>query len=176
MDCPTCLRHQNGELVQKFRHAEHELVATAQRLLRTAGDPLSAVIRFLHERPENQSLPGYVVNKVLLEAFEDQEKIPALVRILAAHVSEIGRHNNVIDIVNGHPATERWGHLLIKQTGRIKFEVAFERGKLVLNNISGLIGVEHGVELPLERIMVQPPKLIVTAKLGLLRPQRILDI
>jgi hypothetical protein len=47
---------------------------------------------------------------------------------------------------------------------------------MVLKNIQGLIGVEHGVEVPLEKILVQPPKLIVTVRLGILHPQRVVDI
>jgi hypothetical protein len=155
---------------------ESELVDIAKRILRTASDPISAVIKFLHERPENQSLPGYVVDRVLLEAFESPERIPGLVRILAGQVREISRHRNVIDILKDHPAAEKWGNYLIKQANNIKFEVGKERDKLVLKNIGGLTAVEHGIEIPLDKIIVNPPKLEVTLRLGLLRPQRIIDI
>lgn len=155
---------------------EAELVEIARRMLRGASDPISAVVRFLHERPENISLPGYVIDRVLLEAFESQERIPGLVRILAGQVREISRSRNVIGILKEHAGVERWGNYLIKQADSIKFEVAKERDKLVLKNIGGLIAVEHGIEIPLDKIIVNPPKLEVTLRFGLLRPQRIIDI
>jgi hypothetical protein len=155
---------------------EQELIDTAKRMVKTASDPLTAIIKFLHERPENQGLPGNLVNKILLATFESPENIPGLVRILASHMREVCRHKNVIELVNEHPAAEKWGSFIIKQKERIKFEVAFERGRLVLNNIHGLIGVEHGVECPLEKILVVPPKLIVTVRLGLLHPQKEVDL
>lgn len=153
-----------------------ELIDVAKKILRTASDPISAVIRFLHERPENQTLPGYVVEKVLLETFESYDRIPGLVKILAGQVREIVRHRNVIELLKEHPAAERWGNYLIKQADLIKFEVAKERDKVVLKNIGGLVAVEHGIEIPLDKILVNPPKLEVTLRFGLLRPQRIIDI
>ncbi len=159
--------------LQKF---EAELIEIASRMLKNAGDPFSAVIRFLHERPENVSLPGYVVKKVLIETFGEQEKIPALINILANNVKEIIRHSNIIELINESPAMERWGNHLIKQKERINFEVGKEKGKLVLKNIAGLLAVEHGIELPLEKILVNPPKLEVTLKLGPLRPHRTVDM
>jgi len=165
-----------GENAVPALGAEHELVAAARRLIKTASDPFTACINFLHDRPDNAPLTGHLVNNVLLEAFGDKEKIPALVRILSAHVRQIARRKNVIELVNEHPAAENWGNFIIKAKERINFEVAFEKGMLVMNNISGLIGVEHGVELPLEKIKVQPPKLIVTVRLGLLRPQKEVDM
>lgn len=155
---------------------EAELIEYAKRILRTASDPISAVIRFLHERPEHVSLPGYVVERVLLEAFESREHIPGLVRILAGHVREISRNRNVIGIIKDHAAVEKWGNYLIKQSDLVKFEVGRERDKLVLKNIGGLVAVEHGIEIPLDKILVNPPKLEVTLRFGLLRPQRIIDI
>jgi hypothetical protein len=155
---------------------EKELVEVAKRILRGASDPITAVIRFLHERPENISLPGYVIDKVLVETFESREHIPGLIRILASQVREISRSRNVIGILKDHPAAEKWGNYLIKQADSIKFEVAKERDKLVLKNIGGLVAVEHGIEIPLDKILVNPPKLEVTLRLGLLRPQRIIDI
>jgi hypothetical protein len=89
---------------------------------------------------------------------------------------EVCRHKNVIELVNEHPAAEKWGNFIIQQKERINFEVAFECGKLVLKNIHGLVGVEHGIECPLEKILVVPPKLIVTVRLGLLRPQKEVDL
>jgi hypothetical protein len=171
MDCSNC---SPDDVFVKQR--ETELVDMAKRILRTASDPISAVIRFLHERPENASLPGYVIDRVLLEAFESQERIPGLVRILAGHVREISRKKNVIDILKEHAAVEKWGNYLIKQADQIKFEVAKERDKLVLKNIGGLVAVEHGIEIPLDKILINPPKLEVTLRFGLLRPQRIIDI
>lgn len=175
MDCASC-KDSNRQLVQKLISIEHDLVDTARRVLNRAQDPFSGVIGFLEERPENVSLPGYVVNKVLVETFGDMEKVPALIRVLAGHVREIIRQSNVINIVNEHPNAERWGNFIIKQKEKINFEVCWDKGKLMLNNIQGLVGVEHGIELPLEKIQVSPPKLIVTVKLGLLRPQRVVDI
>jgi len=117
-----------------------------------------------------------VVKKVLVESFGGVEHIPGLVSILAGHVKEIVRQSNVISIVNEHPAVERWGDYIIKQRERIRFELGRERGKVVLKNIVGLNAVEHGLEAALDRILVNPPKLEITLKLGLLRPQRIVDI
>ncbi len=155
---------------------EHELVDVARKILKQASDPFSGVIRFLHERPEDTSLHGYLVNKVLLETFERRENIPGLINVLAGHVKEIIRQSNVINIVNEHPAVERWGAYLIKQKERIRFEVARERDKLVLRNIVGLNAVEQGIELALDKILVNPPKLEITLKLGPLRPRRVIDI
>jgi len=171
VDCNCCSKDDPAK-----HKPDVELIDIARRMVRTASDPISAVVRFLHERPENISLPGYVIDRVLLEAFESQECIPGLVRILAGHVRSISRHRNVIDILKEHPAAEKWGNYLIKQADNIKFEVAMERGKLVLKDIAGLIAVEHGIEIPLDKIIVNPPKLEVTLRLGLLRPQRIIDI
>lgn len=184
MDCICCQKEKlNQKLITKFHTIETDLVDKASELvdkakkhLRTASDPISAVIRFLHERPEDASLRGLVMAYVLRETFGEEEKIPGLVRILASHVREIIRHSNVIDIINEHPAVERWGKYLIKQKERIKFEIARERERLVLKNIVGLTAVEEGMELPLEKISVQPPHLVVTVKLGILRPNRVFDI
>jgi hypothetical protein len=159
-----------------LRKLETELIDVAKKILRTASDPITAVIRFLHERPEGQSLPGYVIDKVLLETFESDDRIPGLVRIIAGSVQTINRRSNVIDILKDKPASERWGIYLIKQSKNIKFEVAREHNKLVLKNIGGLFAVEHGIDVPLDKIVVNPPKLEVTLRLGLLRPQRIIDI
>lgn len=155
---------------------EADLVEVARRILRSAGDPFSGVMQFLHERPENTVLNGELMKKVLHESFGDPDKIPGLVKILAAHVREIIRHSNVINVVNERPAVERWGNYLIKQKERIAFEVSQDNNYLVLKNIVGLIAVEHGIELPLEKILVKPPNLIVTVKLGILRPQKVVEI
>lgn len=161
--------------MQKLLDGE-QLVEVARRMLKLAGDPFSGVIRFLHERPENSSMTGHVINSVLLETFGDREQIPGLIRLLATHVREIARQSNVINIVNEHVAVERWGNYLIKQKERIAFEVGKEKDKLLLKNIVGLIAIEHGIELPLEKILVHPPNLIVTVKLGLFPAQRVLEI
>lgn len=175
VDC----RCQDGLInrqLQKFEKMEGELVDVAKRILRTASDPISAVVRFLHERPDDSSLPGYVIDRVLVEVFDSEQQIPGLVKLLAGHVKTITRHRNYIDILKEHPGVERWGSYLIKQTETIKFEVAREKDKLCLRNIGGLIAIEHGMEIPLDKILVNPPKLEITLRLGLLRPQRIVDI
>ena len=177
MNCPSCGKEiLNVQLLQKLAGVEHELVDVAKRLLKSASDPFSAVMHFLHERPEGMSLQGHLMKRVLLETFGDPEQIPGLVSVLAGHVKEVVRHSNVISIVNEHPAVERWGKHIIKQKERIRFELGRERGKLVLRNIAGLAAVENGIEAALEQILVNPPKLEVTLRLGLLRPQRIIDI
>jgi hypothetical protein len=164
---------QSSDAVRKL---ESELIDVAKKILRQASDPITAVIRFLHERPEDQSLPGFVIDRVLLATFEEDARIPGLVRILAGQVRHISRRSNVIDILKDKPANERWGSYLIKQHKNVKFEVAKERDKLVLKNLVGLSAIEHGIEVPIEKIVVNPPKLEVTLRLGLLRPQRIIDI
>jgi len=177
MNCPCSHKKTaNRILISRIHNIEQELAEAAKRVLRNASDPFSAVIKFLHERPEDASLTGYVMDYVLKETFGEEEKIPGLIRILASHVHEIIRHANAIDIINEHPAIERWGKYIIKQKERIKFEISRERERLVLHNIVGLFAVEHGVDVPVEKISVQPPKLVVTMKLGLLRPQRVVDI
>lgn len=173
MDCRCAGRELLKEQLQKI---EGDVVDVAKKMVRTASDPISAVVRFLHERPEGQSLSGYVVDRVLLEAFETTEEIPGLIKVLAGHVREIKRTRNVIGILKEHPAAEKWGNYLIKQQERIMFEVGRERDRLVLKNIAGLFAVEHGVEIPLDKILINPPKLEVTLRLGILRPQRVVDI
>jgi hypothetical protein len=163
-------------LLSKVQDVEDELVVIARNILRGASDPLSAVIKFLQERPENASLTGYVMDRVLTETFGEREKIPSLVKVLASHVREIIRQSNVINIINEHPAAEKWGDYIIKQTERIKFEISKERDLLVLKNIAGIFAVEHGVQIPIECITIKPPKLIVTLNLGIIRPNRIVDI
>jgi hypothetical protein len=174
VDC-QCEQANNHQLVQKLVNMEQELVEVARQILKTASDPFTGVIKFLHERPENNSLPGKLVTTVLHQTFGNEE-IPGLIKIMSGHVREIYRNANVIDIIKEHPTAEKWGNFIIKQKDRIKFEVGLEKGRLVLNNIQGLIGVEHGIELPLEKITVSPPNLIVTVKMGMLHPQRIVSI
>lgn len=176
MDCACFTDESSNGPLQKLLDMEQELVDVARKVLKSAGDPISGVIRFLHERPENTSLPGQLVNRVLLGAFGDREQIPALVKLLSAHVREIARSSNVISIVNEHPAVEKFGQYVIKQKEKIAFEVAKEKDKTLLKNIVGLVAVEHGMDLPLEKILVQPPNLIVTVKLGLFPAQRTLEI
>ena len=166
----------DNELRSKLHDLHHDMVDNAKRLLKTASDPVTAVIRFLHERPEDATLYGYVMDYVLKETFSDGTKMPELVKILGMHVHDIVRHANVIDIHNEHPAAERWGSYLIKLKERIKFEVGKEKDLFVLDKISGLTAVENGIELPVEKISIKPPQLIVTVKLGILRAQRLVDI
>lgn len=177
MSC-NCCRDESAinAIGQKLLGKEQELIDAAQRFLSKATDPFTGVINFLHDHPEDSSLPGLIVNRVLLGAFGDPEKIPGLIRVLASHVHEIARKSDVINIINEHSAVEKWGQYLIKQKEKIAFKVCNERGKLLLNDIVGLVAVEHGVELPLEKILVSPPNLIVTVKLGLLRPQKVVEI
>lgn len=176
VNCCCCGKDHNGQFMQKLKTVETELVDVAKRFLKTASDPFSGVINFLHERPDHTSMPGYLINGILLDCFGSQEDIPGLIRILSSHVKEICRHANVIDIINEHASAEKWGTFVIKQKERIKFEIGRERGLMALKNIQGLVGVEHGIELPLEKILVEPPKLIVTVRMGLLHPQRVVDI
>ncbi len=153
-----------------------EMAESARRLLKTASDPFSAVIRFLHERPENVSFNGLSIRTVLNDAFGTPEQIPGLVRLLSIHLKEVVRQSNVIAVYNEHFSQADFGGYLIKLKEQIKFEVGKEKDKLVLKNIAGLICVEHGIELPLEKILVNPPKLEITVKLGLLRPVKAVDI
>ncbi len=163
-------------VLSKIQDVEDELVAMARNILRGASDPISAVIKFLQERPEDVSLTGYVMDRVLTETFGGREKIPSLVKLLAGHVREIIRQSNVINIINEHPAVETWGDYIIKQTERIKFEIGKERDLLVLKNVAGLFAIEHGIAFPVEAITIKPPKLVVTINLGIIRPNRIVDI
>jgi hypothetical protein len=166
----------DAALLIKIQDVEDELVSLARNILCSANDPVSAVIKFLHERPENSSLTGYVIDRVLKEAFGEYENIPVLLKMLAAHVREIIRHSNVINVINEHPAVEKWGDYIIKQTERIKFEIKKERDFLVLENIAGISAIEYGIAIPIEKITIKPPKLIVTLNLGILRPSRVVDI
>jgi hypothetical protein len=175
MDC-ICKNVPDSALKDKLLAMHQDLVDAAKRILRSAADPVSAVLRFLQERPEGTSMAGYTMNYVLLEAFEDESKIPGLVKILAGHVLEISRHANVIEMVNSHPAAEKWDQYLIKLKEKVKFEIRRERDLFIMDRIVGLTAVEHGIELPVELIKVEPPDLIVTVKLGPLHPKRILSI
>lgn len=153
-----------------------DMVDLAGRFIRSASDPFSAVIKFLHDRPEQVSLAGPSVKQVLLKSFGSGEQIPGLIGLLSKHVREIVRQSNVIAIYNEHLAQEHWGGHLIKLKEQVRFEVSKENNQLALKNIAGLICVQHGMELPLEKILVNPPKLEITVKLGLLRPVIAVDI
>ncbi len=166
----------NPQLRQKLACVEQDLVDIAQRILKNAGDPFSAIVRFLHERPESDSLPGYLMKTVLAETFSEKEQVPALIKVLAGHVKEIIRYSNVINIINEHPVTEPWGPYLIKKTSSICFEVGKEKGHLVLKNIKGLICVEHGIEVVLDKILVVPPRLECSLHLGIVPMKRLVDI
>jgi hypothetical protein len=171
MEC-ICVNKPDSALRLKLKDMHEDMVQRSRRILRSATDPVSAVLHFLKERPEGASLAGYVVDHVLYETFEDHANIPELVKILAGHVREITRQADVIDVINEHAAIAKWGNYLIKQKERIKFELQKERDIFVMNNIVGLTAVEQGVELPIEKISVQPPHLVVTVKLGVLRPKK----
>lgn len=176
MKC-ECGGHEEPEKkVLKLETEIAEMAESARRLLKTASDPFSAVIRFLHERPENVAFNGMSIRTVLNDAFGTPEQIPSLVRILSGHLKEVVRQSNVIAVYNEHFSQANWDGYLIKLKEQIKFEVGKEKDKLVLKNIAGLICVEHGIELPLEKILVNPPKLEITLKLGLLRPVKAVDI
>ncbi len=178
MDCLCCkaTNAQSKTLLKQLCGSEQELVIAARRILGGANDPFSAVIKFLHERPEGNSMAGYVMDYVLTETFGEPDKVPSLIRVLAGHVREIIRQSNVISIVNEHVSIEKWGTYIIKQTERIKFEVSKERDLLVLKDIVGLFAIEHGIAVPVEKITVKPPNLVVTINLGLLHPKRIVEI
>lgn len=162
--------------IHKLETDISEMAEAARRIVKTASDPLSAVIRFLHERPENAPLHGHSMKRILLDAFGSSENVPGLVRLLSAHVKEVVRQSNVIAVRNEHFSQDNWAGYLVKLKEHVKFEIAIEKDKLVLRNIAGLVCVEHGVELPLEKILVNPPKLEITVKLGLLRPVKAVDI
>ncbi|MBX9686310.1 MAG: hypothetical protein K2X27_06380, partial [Candidatus Obscuribacterales bacterium] len=109
-------------------------------------------------------------------SFGSYEQVPGLVKLLSAHLKEVVRSSNVIAIYNEHFSQADFCGYLLRLKEQIKFEVCREKDKLVLKNIAGLVAVEHGIELPLERILVNPPKLEITVKLGLLRPVKAVDI
>lgn len=162
--------------IHKIESELAEMADNAKRLIKTASDPFTAVVKFLHERPENVSLNGASVKSVLLDAFGNYEEIPSLVQVLSEHLKEVVRHSNVISLANEHFSQADWCGYLIKLKEQIKFEVAREKDKLVLKNINGLTYVEHGIDLPIERILVNPPKLEITVRLGLLHPVKAVDI
>lgn len=175
MKC-DCSEREKHQVLDTLVHIERELVAVAKRMVSTATDPFTAVIRFLHERPEGTSLPGFVVDRVLLETFGHPERIPGLIHVLSKHVDEIRRHSNVIKIVSRHSVVERWGHYVIKKKEHVKFEVVREKEKLVLKNIVGMNCVENGIEAHLEKIVVNAPKLEVFCRFGFITAKRVVDI
>lgn len=172
----SCNSAGDANIKEKIEEAEADLINLAQNILRTASDPITAVIQFLQERPENAILRGTVIHNVLAGAFGEYENIPGLVKVLTGHVREIIRHANVINIINEHSTVEKWGSHIIKQTDKIKFEIAKERGIIVLQNIGGIFAIEHGISVPIEKITIKPPKLIVTLNVGLFRPNLTVDI
>lgn len=176
MNCSCPGNELVSKQIHKLESELAEMADSAKRLLKNASDPVSAVIRFLHERPENVSLHGHSVKSILLDAFGSPDQIPGLVRILSDHLRMVVRQSNVIAVHNEHFSQADFCGYLVKLKELIKFEVAKERDKLVLKNIAGLVCVEHGIELPLERILINPPKLEITVKLGVLRPVRAVDI
>jgi len=177
-NCDCCERKaMNSQIKETLEACEAELVEAALRIVKGASDPFSGVIKFLQERPEGVSLHGYLVNRVLLQTFGSMEEVPALIRALTSHVHEVKRQRNVISLYNEHPTAERWGSYTIKLKEKTSFEIGIEKNCLVLKNIVGCFGSENGLEAPLEKIMVRSPKeLVVTVNLGLLHPQRVLEI
>lgn len=155
---------------------EGEIIDIAHKLMRSATDPFTGVIRFLHQQPENQALSGTIVKSILLDVFEKPEQIPAIVKLFSGQVRHIVRRANVIDIINEQASQQAFSGHLLKLKDRIKFEVGVEKGCTVLKNIAGLIAVEHGLEVPLDKIIINPPKLEITLRLGLLRPHRTVDM
>ncbi|HMW91030.1 MAG TPA: hypothetical protein PLI59_19350 [Candidatus Obscuribacter sp.] len=177
INCDFCKRQTlDAQILETLMSCEKDLVEVARGIVKGASDPFSGVIKFLQDRPDGASLHGYLVHRVLMETFGSVDEIPGLIRAIASHVREVIRQSNVISIVNEHPTTERWGSYIIKQKERMRFEVGMEKDSLVLKNIVGLVGMEHGVEAPLEKITVKPPKLIVTLNMGILHPQKVLDL
>jgi len=166
----------NAQIRETLVACENEVIDVARKVVRGSADPFSGVIKFLEGRPENTSLHGYLVNRALMETFGSRDEIPGLIRAIASHVREVIRQSNVISIINEHPTAERWGSFIIKQKEKIRFEVGREKDCLVLKNIAGLVGIEHGIECPLEKILVQNGKLVVTLNMGFLHPQKVLDL
>ncbi|MBS1992019.1 MAG: hypothetical protein JSS83_15960 [Cyanobacteria bacterium SZAS LIN-3] len=176
--CDCCERKtMNSQIKEALEACEAELVEAALRIVQGASDPFSGVIKFLQERPEGATLHGYLVTRVLLQTFGSMDEVPALIRALTSHVHEVQRKSNVISIRNEHPTAERWGSYTIKLKEKTSFEIGFEKNCLVLKNIVGCFGSEHGIDAPLEKIMVRSPReLVVTVNMGLLHPQRVLEI
>ena len=57
MSCFGCSKLLVGENAVPALGAEHELVAAARRLIKTASDPFTACINFLHDRRTMRRLP-----------------------------------------------------------------------------------------------------------------------
>lgn len=152
------------------------IIEEAKRIVAAASDPFTGVIKFLHQRPENEPLEGSLVERVMVETFGSKEAIPQIIIAISAAVVKITRHANTIKITNEHPTKEKLGDIFIKKENVVTFDVAEEKGVLVLKKIDGLLGVEHGLEVPLDKIEVKPPKLIVTIDMGFIKPQKSLNI
>ena len=164
-----------GEQADKLQSLATELAGVAGSTVKSASDPFSGVIRFLVEHPENSSMPGPVLNQVLDQIFSNS-KCPGLLRLMAGHVKEVHRRGKTIELVKEHATSEPFSDFVVKQADKVKFEVGEDKGKMVLNNVQGITGVEHGMDLPIEKILVSPPNLVVTVKLGLMRPQKTVAI
>ncbi|MBP7862769.1 hypothetical protein KA183_13875 [bacterium] len=152
------------------------IIDEAKRIVAAASDPFTGVIKFLHQRPENEPLEGVLVERVMVETFGSHEAIPQIIKAISAAVVKITRTANTIKITNQHPTKEQLGDIFIKKENVVTFDVAEEKGVLVLKKIDGLLGVEHGLEVPLDKIEVKPPKLIVTVDMGFIKPQKSLNI
>lgn len=174
MEC-KCGQVVPGAEVEKLQALEAELAELAGKTVKAASDPFSGVIRFLADRPENAPLPGNVLNGVLDRVFAES-KCPGLLRLMSGHVKEVVRRGKSVEMVKEHATSEPFSDFVVKQAQKVKFDVADEKGKMVLNNVQGITGVEHGIDLPLEKILVSPPNLVVTVKLGLMRPQKTVEI
>lgn len=164
------------ELLSKLADVEREIVKKAKDVVVGASDPFSGMIKFLHEHPENEKLEGPVVEAVLLESFGSFEKVPEIIQAIAFKVRTVIRESDVIKVTNEETIFRSLGKYKIRKTENMVFEVCYEKGELVLKNIKGLFGTDCGIELPLEKIQVKPPKLIATFKMGFTRPQKVLDL
>ncbi|MBX9690196.1 MAG: hypothetical protein K2X27_26020, partial [Candidatus Obscuribacterales bacterium] len=69
MTCSCPGNDHFNQQVLKIESDLAEVAETARRLVKTASDPFTAVIRFLHERPEHVSLNAESVKSVLLDSF-----------------------------------------------------------------------------------------------------------
>lgn len=156
--------------------SEEELIKVGKDLLETSDDEFSAVVRFMHQLPEQPPLPGELANTVLSAVFGDVEKMPGLVRILADGLKEVVRKGDVVKLVNEEAESDPWQGYTVKKKQMVQFEVENKNGKISLKNVSGLSFVENGLEASLQKAIVKAPKIECTLKLGLIPVQRVVDI
>ena len=113
---------ENGQdLLARLAEVEREVVEKAKNVVKGASDPFSGLIKFLHQRPENEGLDGQVVEAVLIESFGSVEEVPDLIRAIAARVRTVIRESNVINITNDGITLQEWGKFVIKKTEVMKF-------------------------------------------------------